>query len=252
MCLLSAFIMLSVSDLSAQTRKTTGARKTTSATKKPAVKANISGTKYIGMASFPGQPIDLWVSVDFAEADANMSLAGSYSFDGKYTATTTGATMNVSIPFNEKIKAKLKSSDKGGSMEGTLSMNGTAVKLWMVKIPSQLKQDDLSGENLEKVFSASDGYTALVKIQQGDGLLCVPADFTVDAGSKNWQMKFDNAAIQKMFGTSQGSYSVSGTDINMTDSAGLEIICKSYDNGNYLEAPMGSAQGMTLTLILIR
>lgn len=234
-CLIGLFATISASDLSAQNAG-----------------ASIDGSKYIGMASISGQPIDLWIEFNFSDATANMSMAGSYSFDGKYTVTSTGGTINVAIPFNEKIKANLKSADKGASMEGTLSLNGTPVKLWVVKIPSEHKPDEFSGEALDEVFSSPDGYTALVKIQQGDGLLCVPADFSADASSKHWEMKFDNKAMQDMFGTSQGSYSISGTDINLEDSAGMTTTGKSYDNGNYVEIPMGSAKGMTLTTILIR
>lgn len=257
-CLLSAIIAFTVSDLSAQTRKsTTGTRKTTTTTKKSttapaAVKADISGTKYIGMASGAGQPIDLWFSLNFAEADVNLSFAGQLNCDSKYTATKSAGAINVSIQVNEKITAKLKSTDKGSSMEGTLNLNGTPFKLWLVKIPAELKQDDLSGETLENTFASTDGYTALVKIAQNGGTLCVPADFTADPVSKTWKLQFDNEPIQKMFGNSSGTYSVSDTTINLEDSTGKKIVGKSYDNGKYLELPMGTVQGMTLTLILVR
>lgn len=256
-CLLSLFIALAASDVQAQTRKsTTKSCKTTSTSTKKAAptatKANIADTKYIGLGSASGQPIDFWIEFNFEATEATMSMAGAYSFDGKYNATTTGKTINVSIPFNEKIKANLKSTDNGSSMEGILNLNGNSVKLWLVKIPQTLTEDNLSSDELEKIFSNSDGYTSLVKIRQGDGLLCVPSDFSTDPNSKTWSMRFDNSYMQKMFNKFEGTYSVSGSNIELVFSSGLKKIVKSYDNGNYIEVPLGSSHGMTFTLILIR
>lgn len=255
-CLLTAVMAFSVTDLSAQTRKTTGTRKTTTTKKKTtpaATKVDLKDSRYIGMGSLPGQPIDSWIEINFGEGgEGSLVFAGAYTFDSKYTATSSAGTMNVSMPINASSNVTLKSKDKGASMEGNFVINGKAMKLWLVKVPAKLSQDELAGEALENIFSSTDGYTALVKIKQGDGLLCVPADFSTDPAAKTWKMSFDNNAIQNIFGTSQGTYSVSEKDIKLVDSNGEQRTGISYDNGNYIEIPMGSARNMTLTLILIR
>ena len=50
----------------------------------------------------------------------------------------------------------------------------------------------------------------------------------------------------------QGSYSVDGSEIVMTDSTGKTVRGSICDDGYYLKIPMGSAQGITLTLVLIK
>lgn len=49
-----------------------------------------------------------------------------------------------------------------------------------------------------------------------------------------------------------GSYQVNDSDLVMTDASGNTVTGKIYDEGYYINVPMGTAQGIELSLILIR
>lgn len=213
---------------------------------------NLNGARYVGQAKLAGQPIDFWTVMTCDDEDADINIAGAFSLSGEYTFTQgTNATLKINLYGKPYI---LKSTDGGSSFTGSITYQGKKFDLWILKVPSEMTPASETTDQLEKIVSSSDGYTVFLSLTQNGAKMCVPADAAFNAGSKSLSVTFDNATFQKMFGNLQKcSYSIQGNKITLTEAASrFNQTGTIYDSGNYIEIPLGSAQGMQLSLIFIR
>ena len=134
-----------------------------------------------------------------------------------------------------------------------MSLNGKMLDVWALKIPSKLTLTTLPIEELTSIIGSGDGYTAFVLIGLPQGqVMCSPAEFSIDSNTNTWKMTCDTPALQKIFSTAHGNFSVTGSQLLLTDSTGIQVTGTIYDNGNYIRVPAGEAQGISLTYLLIR
>lgn len=212
-----------------------------------------NGNHYEGIAKLAGQPIDFWTVTNMDDEDIQINLGEAFKFMAGYTAKTVGQTTTLTLKAPGGGTGSLKTADNGESLEGSISINGQSFKLWLLKVPKKKAASTLSADELAATVGSPDGYTAFVRVSMPNGgKMSATSDFSLNAGSKTFKMTCDSPAMQKIFGTMQGSYSIEGDKIVMHDSAGKTVTGTIYNDGTYIEVPMGSAQGMTLDLILIR
>ncbi len=211
------------------------------------------GTRYQGIGKIKGQPIDAWVNMTIDDGDLEFNMANSFEFAAEYTATGQGntATMTVKMPGSGTVP--LKTTDGGATLTGKFVRLDQQIDLWLLRIPTKLTASTLPAEKLDEIVGSSDGYTAFVTIALPNGQeMCATSDFTLSSADHSFQMTCDSPAVQKIFDRMQGSYKVEGHNLLLTDSSGKTSEGEICDDGNYIKVPMGSAQGITLNLILIR
>ncbi|MBD5232449.1 MAG: hypothetical protein HDS66_09930 [Bacteroidales bacterium] len=211
------------------------------------------GCRYQGIGKIQGQPIDAWVNMTVDDGDLEFNMANTFDFAAEYTVSGTGdnATMSVKMPGSGTVP--LKTADGGSSITGSFTRLGQKIDLWLLRIPTQLTPSTLPASELDGIVGSSDGYTSFVTIKLPNGQeMCATSDFILSAADHSFKMTCDSPAMQKIFGTMQGSYQVNGSNLVLTDATGKTSSGEICDNGNYIKIPMGSAQGMTLNLVLIR
>ena len=214
--------------------------------------ASLAGKHYEGIGKAAGQAVDFWVTIDFDDEDAEYNVADAYDFAGAYTVSKTASAMTVSVKAPGGKRITLKSTDGGASFEGSVTLNGQVVKLWVVEVPSRHKACDLPADKLTDVLCSPDGYTSFIRISMPTGgEMCVASDFTFNADG-TYTITCDSPSMQKIFGNMKGTFKVEGSEVTLTDSTGKVVTGKVYDNGIYITIPFGSAQGMTLRMVLIR
>lgn len=209
-----------------------------------------NGAHFQGIGKVAGKPMDYWVDIEMDDEEADISIGELYRFTGVYTASGTTARPAFTVNIPRVGKVLFQSDDKGESYTGTVKHNNETIQLWFLKVPRKLKASQLPDNELYDIISSPDGYTCFAQLETRGTLLCVTSDFSFDDGS--FQMMCDSAEIQKMFSNFKGTYSVEGGSLNLVASTGTKMNGKIYDNGKYLEIPVGSKGGMTLKLILIR
>lgn len=214
---------------------------------------NLNGKHYQGIGKIKGQPIDFWVDMNFDDTDIEFDVSKAFNFGAAYTAKTVGKKVTVTAKIPGSTPAILTSTDGGETFQGKISLNKQPVDLWVLSIPANLKASDKPAAELEAVVGDADGYTAfvLVGLPQGQ-TMCATSEFAFNGADKTFKMTCDSPAIQKIFSTMQGTYKVEGSELTMTDSTGKTVTGTIYDDGYYLKVPLGSAQGISLTLILIK
>lgn len=214
---------------------------------------DLDGARYEGQAKLAGQPIDFWTVVTFDDEDADFNIANAIKPSGEYTLTGTGDNLTLTIKIGTG-KYILKSTDGGGSFTGTITARDNKFTLWILKVPAKQVAATEPTPELDKIVGAEDGYTAFLHVVQQGGALCIPADLTFDSANHGCKVTFDNATFQKMFGNLQScKYNVEGSKITLSSTTvDFTATGTIYDSGNYISIPLGNAQGMTITLILIR
>lgn len=258
---LTAVLLVSLaapaSQMSAQARK--GATKKTATTRKPAAKStaaaakpvDLNGYYYEGILKMKGQPMDMFSAIDFDASQGAVDIAGALTVPASYKATEGAGKITVNLT-SDNLKSTLVSKDKGGSLEGSLTLGPNTVTAWYLKVNKEHAVPQLDDSKLEEIVGNPDGYTAFVVAEQGGQKVCFVADIAFDAATKTYNLTFDNAIIQKIFSKLAGPYSVSGKKLNMTNNDGWESTGEIYDDGTYITLPLISAQGFDFSLLLIR
>lgn len=168
------------------------------------------GSHYEGIAKMAGQPIDFWTVLNFDDEDAMFNLANQFKLSGQYTAKTVGTTTTLTVKMSNGKTETFKTSDNGGSLEGTLSANGNSFKVWLLKVPAKKVASTLPNEELASIIGSKDGYTAFVKVNMNGAEMSATSDFTFNSANNSFKMTCDSQVMQKIFGTMQGTYSVEG------------------------------------------
>ena len=214
---------------------------------------DLDGNHYQGIGKLAGEAVDFWVDMKLDDTDIDFNVSETFKFSASYKATAVGDKLTVKATLPGNKPCKFTSSDGGSSLQGKMSINGKMLDVWALKVPSKLTPTTLPVEKLAPIVGSGDGYTAFVLIGLPQGqVMCSPAEFSLDGNTGTWKMTCDTPALQKMFSTAHGNYSVSGSELLLTDSTGARVTGTIYDDGNYIRVPAGSAQGISLTYLLIR
>lgn len=215
--------------------------------------ADLNGKHYQGIAKIKGQPVDCWVNMIFDDTDIEFNIAETFRFGAGYTATAVGDKVTVKATVPGSGATTFTSADGGSTFEGKVSLNGQSLDLWVLEVPATLTPSTKSTADLEAVVGAADGYTAFVLVGLPNGQqMCATSEFAFKAADKSFSMTCDAPSLQSIFGSMHGSYSVDGLALKMTDSTGKTVSGTIYDDGYYIKVPMGSASGVTLSLVLIK
>lgn len=211
------------------------------------------GSHYQGIGKIKGQPVDVWIDMVVDDGDLDFNMANSINCTAEYTVSGQGANPTLTIKMPGSGSVPLKTTDGGLSLTGKLTRMGQQIDLWLLKIPTKLTASSLPDEKLDAIVGSSDGYTAFVIVDMPDGQkMCVTSDFSLSSGDHSFKLVCDSPAMQKIFSKCYGSYKVVDGGLVLTDATGVTTSGKILDDGTYITVPMGSAQGMKLTLILIR
>ena len=211
------------------------------------------GSHYQGIGKIKGQPIDAWVDMVIDDGDLEFNMANSFEFAAECTTSGQGdkATLSVKMPGSGTVP--LKTTDGGSTLTGTFSRLGQQIDLWLLKVPKKLIPSELSSTELDNIVGSTDGYTAFITVDMPNSQkMCATSEFTLSSADHSFSMICDSPAVQKIFGKMQGTYTVNGNTLELTDTTGTKAGGKICDNGNYISIPMGGAQGINLTLVLIR
>lgn len=219
---------------------------------------NMSGKHYQGIAkNANGDPVELWVDIEFDDEDASVNIGDIYSFISPYKAAGTGnnATISTKMPgFGTPIN--FKTTDGGSSLTATFvePNKNMQLNLWLLKVPRRLKKVEQDEEEIIKAITSADGYTCFLQIKRGGSTYCITSDarFTREGEFRAQQ---DSKKLEEMFepylnGTyrvEDGEFLVSLSDRNFQG----EI----YDKGNYIKVPLGRLNGPNpcdVTIILIK
>lgn len=217
----------------------------------------MAGKHYQGIAkNVNGDPLELWVDLEFDDEDLSVNIGDVYSFMAPYkvTGTDSNATISIKMPgFNTPID--FKTTDGGSSLTANFDMPDRSktigVNLWVLKVPRKLKPTTQSEEETLETLTSDEGYTCFMEIKKNDSLWCVTADafFTPDG---KFRVVHDSPLLREMFrGSLDGTFSISGSDITLnleggSNNGGI------YDQGNYIKVPVASNGSKKVTLILIR
>lgn len=144
--------------------------------------ATLAGKHYEGIGKVAGQAIDFWVTIDFDDEDAEYKVAGAFNISGAYTVSKTAAATTVSVKSPGGKTNTLKSTDGGSSFEGSVTLNGKVVKLWVLEVPASHKACDLPAAELTNVIASTEGYTSFIRVNLPNGAqMCVTSDFKFNA-----------------------------------------------------------------------
>ncbi len=211
------------------------------------------GCRYQGIGKISGQAVDAWVNMTIDDGDLDFNMSNTYDFSAEYTASGSGnnATLNVNMPGCGVVP--LKTTDGGSTLTGKFIRMGQKIDLWLLRIPSKLIPSSLPESELDGIVGSSDGYTSFVTIKLPNGQeMCATSDFELSSADHTFKMTCDSPSVQKIFGSMHGTYEIVGHNLTLTDSKGMTATGEICDNGKYIKLPMGSNQGVTLTLVLIR
>lgn len=215
--------------------------------------ANLDGWRYQGIAKIKGQPIDCWVDMRLDDTDIDFNVAEMFKFGAEYTVTSAGDKMTVSAKVPGSQAATFSSTDAGSSLQGKVTLNGQMFDMWVLKVPAEPKASSKPAEELAAVVGAPDGYTSFVLVGlPGGQLMSATSDFVLDAADNTFKMTCDTPTVQQIFSNMHGSYRVEGSELVLTDSTGKTVRGNICDDGYYITVPIGSAQGISLSLVLIR
>lgn len=211
------------------------------------------GSRYQGIGKIKGQPIDAWVNITVDNGDLEFNMANTFKFAAEYTLSGTGtqSIMNVKMPGSGVVA--LTSTDGGSTLTGSFTRLGQHIDLWLLRIPTNLTVSTLPDSELDGIVGSADGYTAFVTIGLPDGKeMCSTSEFMLSAADHSFKMVCDSPSMQKIFNKMYGTYKVEDHKLTLTDASGKTVSGEICDDGNYIRIHLGSAQGMTLNLVLIR
>lgn len=211
----------------------------------------LEGAHYEGIGKIDGKPLDYWVTIEFDDEDAEVSLGNVSNFMGEYTQTGSGANATVTIKVPGGNTGTLKTSDNGESFEGTMKTHAGNVKLWILKVAGRHKKVEMGAAELKETVSAPEGYTSFVKLTQTSVTACVTSDFEFTPEGR-FGITCDTPSLQEMFANIKGTYTIEGSEIKLTTDNGQTLTGTVYDKGNYITIPVGSKGGMDMTIVLIR
>lgn len=211
----------------------------------------LEGAHYEGIGKIDGKPLDYWVTIEFDDEDAEVSLGNVSNFTGEYSQTGSGTNVTVTIKVPGGNKGILKTTDGGESFEGNMKTHAGDVKLWILKVAGRHKKVEMGAEDLMKTLSSPDGYTSFVKLTQSEGTACVTSDFEFTPEGR-FGITCDTPSLQEIFAKIKGKYSVEDSEVKLITDNGQTLTGTIYDNGNYITIPVGSKSGMNITIILIR
>ena len=213
---------------------------------------NLNKYYYQGIGKIPDKPLDYWVTLEFDDEDADFNIADMFKFMGGYKCIDKGKDINISVEIPGSSKATLTSKDNGLSISGKVQTYEGPVQLWLLKVPRKLKKSTLSDSELEPIIASSDGYTCFAILKpQGGGKLSVTSEFSFTPGNR-FKMICDSPSVQEIFKNFEGNYSITEGVITLKTDSGTVLKGNIYDDGNYLMIPVGTKNGMDLTLVLIR
>lgn len=211
------------------------------------------GSHYQGIGKVKGQPIDLWMDLVVDDGDLDFNMANAVKCTAEYTISGQGVNPIMTVKLPGIGNVPFKTTDGGQTLTGKMTRMGQTIDVWLLKIPATLAPSSLPTEELDAIVGNPDGYTAFVIVEMPNGQkMCATSDFVLSADDHSFKMTCDLPSLQNIFGKMQGSYKVAEGSLTMTDAGGVTKSGKIFDNGNYITIPMGSSQGMTLSLVLIR
>ena len=212
---------------------------------------NMKGCMYVGVGKMEGNPIDFWSSIEFDGQDAEINVGNVFNFFAPYSLSGTGNTPSVTLVIPGSPKLILKSQDNGESFQGTLTINGKSIKLWLLKVAPKLKETTEDAEKLTEILSSPEGYTSFVQLSKAGGLFSVTSDFFFHKDGR-FGISCDTPSLQQIFENLEGTFNVEGSEVKLNLDNGSTISGIIYDNGNYIKIPVGRKDGMDMTIILIR
>ena len=211
----------------------------------------MKGCRYVGVGKMEGNPIDFWASIEFDEQDAEINVGNVFNFFAPYTLSGTGNNTFVTLVIPGSPKLILKSQDNGESFQGTLTINGKNIELWLLKVANNLKEVTEDAEELTEILSSPEGYTSFVQLSKAGGLFSVTSDFFFHKDGR-FGISCDMPSLQQIFENIKGVFNVEGSEVKLRLDTGSTISGIIYDNGNYIKIPVGRKDGMDMTIILIR
>lgn len=216
-----------------------------------AAPSSLKSSNYVGIGKVDGSPIDFWVSIEFDDQDAEVNVGNVYNFFAPYTQSRNGNSSTITLSVPGSSKCALQSRDNGESCQGTITLNGKSIKLWLLKIPRKLKKAEQSEEELTEILTSPEGYTSFVKLIKAGGLFSVTSDFFFNKDGC-FGISCDTPSLQSIFENIKGVFNVEGSEVKLKLDTGSTISGSIYDNGNYITIPVGIKDGMDMTIILIR
>lgn len=213
---------------------------------------NFTNKHYEGIAKLPGNPLDYWVTLELDDEDAEYNIGNIYNFMGAYTSTGSGSKATLSIKVPGSPNSILKTTDGGLSLEGSVQTTGKQMAVWVLQIPGKLKKAQQTDDELFSILSSPDGYTSFMRLEKQGALFSVTSEFSFTPQG-SFSLQCDAPSVQDMFSNLEsGSFSIDEGQVKLTTKNGVSLTGTIYDNGNYIMIPIGSKDGMGMTLILIR
>lgn len=211
---------------------------------------DLNRAHYVGIGKIDGAPLDFWITVEFDNEDGDINIGNVYKFLAAYNQTTANNTLSVTLTVPGNKKCVLKSTDGGESFQGVMPLNKT-INLWLLKVPSKLKVAEGTSEDLYQTVSSPDGYTSFVQLRKGGGVFSVTSEFLF-AEDNYFSIVCDTPSLQEMFANIRGSYSVEDNKLILKLVTGNTLTGTIYNDGTYITIPVGSKDGMEMTIVLIR
>ena len=211
---------------------------------------NLNRAQYVGIGKIDGAPLDFWTTLEFDDEDGEVNIGNVYKFLAAYNKSESAGNINVTLTVPGNKKCVLKSTDGGESFQGVMPLNKT-INLWLLKVPSKLKVADGTSEDLYQTVSSPDGYTSFVQLRKGGGVFSVTSEFLF-AEDNYFSIICDTPSLQEIFTNIRGTYSVEDDKLILKLVTGNTLTGTIYNDGNYITIPVGSKDGMEMTIILIR
>ena len=211
---------------------------------------NLNRAQYVGIGKIDGAPLDFWTTLEFDDEDGEVNIGNVYKFLAAYNKSESAGNINVTLTVPGNKKCVLKSTDGGESFQGVMPLNKT-INLWLLKVPSKLKVADGTSEDLYQTISSPDGYTSFVQLRKGGGVFSVTSEFLL-AEDNYFSIVCDTPSLQEIFTNIRGTYSVEDNKLILKLVTGNTLTGTIYNDGNYITIPVGSKDGMEMTIILIR
>lgn len=204
--------------------------------------AGIAGTKYMGIGKVKGMPLDLFMQFTFNADKAILTLSGE-KMDFNYKTSVVGKTTKVALSNGAgQSMGNYTISPDGGTMEGTFPVPGNPINMWLLKVPAELKDAEMSNEDLASTFGSKDGYTLLWVCDTSQGQMCITCDLEANASTKSYTLSTDITSVAKDVKQMEGTYRVEDGKIILTIKNGSttkDVKLSVYDNGKYLVGDMG-------------
>lgn len=219
----------------------------------------MTGKHYQGIAkNTDGSPVEFWVDLEFDDEDASVSIGEAYSFIAPYKISGTDKKTIIStrLPgFGTPLN--FVTTDGGESLTAEFDVpdekRKAKLNLWVLKVPRKLKKTTSPYEETLNTITDKDGYTCFIKINRGELEYCVTADAFFNSGG-GFSVEQDGKMLSAMFSDKlTGTFKVDGADISLSLS-GSTYKGTIYDEGNYIQVPLGQWESSTgsVTLILIK